>query len=284
MFNRVKSVFAVDSEIMKRIKDRHYAFWKDPQREIINQNLLIDSFPPEVWKAGENWQRRLSNKCNSREFAKRHGCKVAELYWRGRNVREIDFEGFPDHFVLKPTIGHGGKGIWLMSEGRNLFDNRLWSDQKLREAMDQLLRREEKAEFEVLEFVRTEREKYEIPVDYKIFTFDGAIACIEVINRAGPNKGTQSFYDENWNELKAINRSYPSTNYQEPPECLEEMLQQARILSKAYEIFVRIDFYASDKGPIFGEFAPTPSMGGRYTSYGSNLLVSYWDKYCKGLI
>lgn len=284
MFNRIKKVLRTDREIEKRIKRRHYAFWRDPEREVIHHDFLDSSAPSEVWKGGENWQRRLSNKYNSREFAKKHGCKVPELYWRGRNVGEIDFKKLPDHYVLKPTLGHACKGALLMSKGKNLFDNKFYSNQKLIEAMDQVLNRTPNAEYEVLEFIRTENGEYEIPVDYKVFAFNGHIACINVINRIRPGKGTQRFYDENWKELKPIVYCFPILGHLQPPECLPEMLDQAKKLSKEYMNFVRVDFYASDKGPVFGEFAPTPAMGTRYSSYGSDLLVSHWDKYCTGLI
>jgi hypothetical protein len=62
------------------------------------------------------------------------------------------------------------------------------------------------------------------------------------------------------------------------------MLDQAKRLSRAYEIFVRIDFYATDNGAVFGEFTPTPSMGGGPTKFGQKLLMFYWDKYCNSKI
>ena len=38
------------------------------------------------------------------------------------------------------------------------------------------------------------------------------------------------------------------------PKCWDEMVQQARTLGDAVGAFSRIDFYATTKGPVFGEF------------------------------
>jgi hypothetical protein len=62
------------------------------------------------------------------------------------------------------------------------------------------------------------------------------------------------------------------------------MLTQVKSLSKEYGIFCRIDFYATPKGPVFGEFTPTPFKGKYFTVRGEKLFIHYWDKYCNGKI
>ena len=285
MLTRIKHAFVKDTEFIKRLKRRHYAFWKDPARQELDHPILDSSYPLKIWKEGENWQRRLSNKFNAKEFAKKYNCKVVDLYWKVRNVREIDFESLPPHYVIKPTIGHGSRQMWLMSNGVNLFDNRAWRKDEILDAMESITVENQKLEFLIEEFVRTPEGRYEIPLDYKFFMFNGSVACIEVIERKSPGKGTKVFYDEDWNELKTINYSSLKSGQGRPrPGCFEEMLEKAKELSRLYEIFVRIDFYASDKGAIFGEITPTPSLGALYSAYGSDLLVSYWDRYCAGRI
>ena len=81
-----------------------------------------------------------------------------------------------------------------------------------------------------------------------------------------------------------LTSNYPLGEVQQPPKCLSEMIECARRLSKAYEIFCRIDFYATDKGAVFGEFTPTPAVGNGFTPNGDKLLADYWDRYCKGSI
>ena len=53
---------------------------------------------------------------------------------------------------------------------------------------------------------------------------------------------------------------------------------------QSYKIFIRIDFYATDKGAVFGEVTPTPSLGIGFTPFANKLLTKYWDKFCPGMI
>ncbi|WP_345160825.1 ATP-grasp fold amidoligase family protein, partial [Pontibacter saemangeumensis] len=120
--------------------------------------------------------------------------------------------------------------------------------------------------------------------DYKFYTFNGEVASIQVINRLGPAKGLTSCYDENWKLMPNVNTYYPQAETQPPPTCLHELLQQAKLLSRSYGIFVRIDFYATDKGAVFGEFTPTPFKGKFFTPEAEKSFINYWDRNCTGLI
>ena len=126
-------------EFSKRIKHRHCLFWESPEAEIIRNTVMKASDSLDKWKDANNWQRKLSNKDNAREFAKKHGCQVPELYWRGRNINEINFTAFPDQFVLKPTIGHSSKLVFLMHNERNLMNNLSYSKEELIEIMAKAL-------------------------------------------------------------------------------------------------------------------------------------------------
>lgn len=240
--------------------------------------------PIEKWKDVPNWQRKLSNKYNAREFAKMHHCRVADLYWKGRDLHEVNFDALPDQYVIRPTIGHSCEKVFLMDKGLNLFDKQLHTKDDLRKELEKALRENPNQEFLIEEFLRTESGEYKIPDDFKIHTFNGQIAFIALINRFGRKEGQHNFYDENWSMIKKAHTGYPMAPYQPPPKCLKEMLYHAKKLSMAYEIFVRIDFYATDKGTVFGEFTPTPALGQGFSSYGEKILQSYWDKYCYGMI
>lgn len=273
-----------ESEFTKRIRHRHKIFWEAPNAEVIRNTHMSASDPIEKWMDVENWQRKLSNKHNSREFAKMHGCRVAELYWRGRNVKDIPFDKLPEHYVIRPTIGYSCGMVFVMQKGVNLLDKKPYGIKELQAEMSGAVEENPYLEFLVEEFVRTEKGEYNLPDDYKIYTFNGEIASIRLINRVGVRKGFFGTYDADWNEIEIDNTSYPAGSYQEPPACLEEMVACAKRLSKAYGIFVRIDFYATDKGAVFGEFTPTPTMGYGYTTNASKKYEAYWDKYCAGMI
>lgn len=269
----------------RRIKYRHAAFWKPADAETIRNTKMDASDALETWKDVKNWQRKLSNKHNSREFASMHGCRVPELYWRGRDCSQIDFSRLPAHYVVRPTIGHSCKSVFLMDNGRNLMDGQNYSDAQIIKILNKALAKDPHMEFLIEEFIRTEEGEYKIPDDYKFYMFNGELAFVQVINRLNVKKGFTSFYDKEWNLLENVNSIYKlAPDLQVKPHCFDEMYDYAVNLSKSYEIFVRADFYATDKGAVFGEFTPTPGLGAAFTPFGDKLLIDHWDQFCKGMI
>lgn len=273
-----------NGELSRRIKQRHHTFWGKADSEIVRNTYMNASDPIEKWKDVINWQRKLSNKHNAREFAKKHGCLVPDLYWKGRNIDEIDFSKLPQHFVIRPTIGHSSNNVFVLNRHLNLMDNIHYSFKEILKRMEVALDKEIHLEFLIEDFVRDKQGNYRLPVNYKIHTFNGEIAGMNVLNKSGPKSGKMRAYDENWNTINNIACDLPIAPYQEPPQCLKEMVKQAKTLSKAYEIYVRIDFFATNKGAIFNEFTPTPSLGDYFTPEADKLFISYWDKYCENLI
>jgi hypothetical protein len=268
----------------QRIKQRHITFWSAPDAEDVRNTPMAATDPLAKWKDVYNWQRRLSNKHNAREFAKMHGCQVPELYWKGRDVHAINFDAFPERFVIRPTIGHSSDLVFLMDGWVNLMDKQAYSAESIREVLDKALQNNPYLEFLVEEFLRDEKGMHRIPDDYKFYMFNGHVSSIQVINRLGPASGFDSCYDENWKQIPNISTYYPQATYQQPPRCLPELLNQAKRLSKSYETFVRVDFYSTDKGPVFGEFTPTPGVGRTFTPEAEKMYITYWDRYCAGMI
>ncbi|MBL4678405.1 MAG: hypothetical protein JKY70_19715 [Mucilaginibacter sp.] len=268
----------------KRLKYRHRKFWKPEDAEVIRNTPIYQYNSIDEITSLPFWQRTLSNKANALYFAKKLGCRVPEVYWKGRGVREIDFDAMPKQFVMKPTIGHSCNNVYLMDDGYNHMDKRRYTVEELRCAMEVVLAQNRQNEFIVEEFLRTEEGKYQIPLDYKVHTFNGEIARIEVIDRKAPTVGLVNVFDANWNAVENIGVKFIEGDNLKPPHCLREIIDQSRILSKAYKIYVRIDFYATDKGAVFGEFTPTPGIGIGFTRKADYMFTRYWDAYCKGMI
>ena len=269
-------------EFTDRIKRRHRLLWKEAQP--LKNALLTRDHSLDDWKDEELWQRRLSNKLNAKEFAALNGCKTATLYWKGRDVEHIDFSVLPPQYVIRPAVGCGSKGVLLMKNGLNLFDKKIYTPQQIVRLLKESIGEHPNQFILIEEFLQNEAGAYEILADYKFFCFNGKIASIEVINRLSPNKGFCRFFDEQWTPMKPISLTYPQKHLSEKPRCFDEMLEQVKMLSKIYSIFVRLDFYATSRGAVFGEFTPTPNLGGGYSKFGHQLLVKYWDEYCRGQI
>lgn len=280
----IKSFFRDSGRFPDRIRKRHRLFWSDPEAERIRNAPMDASLPLEVWKEGPYWQRKLSNKYNAREFAKLNGCRVPDLYWKGNDLDAFDFATLPPQYVIRPSVGKCSKGVYVMNDGLNLFDQKRYTPESLKLNLKQDLADNPDLEFLFEEFVQTEDGRYVIPNDYKFLCFDGAVASVVVIDRVSPQVGYSHFYDEHWNKMNKLHYRYPGKDEPQQPACFKEMLEQAKRLSKAYGIFIRLDFYATNKGPVFGEFTPTPGMGKNFTPHGKKLLLKYWDTYCKGLV
>lgn len=278
---KMKRVFKKDTEFSKRIRKRHATYWKSGKK--IPLFSAEDSL--EKWKNPENWQRLLTNKHNSREFALKLGIKVPQLYWKGRTLDQLNLNDLPSNFVIRPTMGFCSKNVYLMKDGYNLFNGRCYTKENLIFTLQKVLNRNPEIEFLFEEFLTNERGEFKIPDDYKFYTFNGEIACVRVINRLSPTKGANQYYDKDWNLIKNLKKTkYSQGAYQPPPACFMEMKNQVKELSKAFRNFVRIDFYATKDGPVFGEFASTPSRGYGYSTYGSDFLIEKWDRYCEGMI
>lgn len=269
----------------KRIIRRHRRFWNASDVADMRNRLFYASEPIEKWKNAKYWQRRLSNKHNAREFAKMHNCNVPALYWKGNDVGTIDFKNLPPNYVIRPTIGHSCNNVFLMKNNLNLFDNQTYDIVEVKNYLETAVRKKETPEFLIEEFLTTENGEYQIPDDYKVFAFNGEIAGIAVINRKGRKSGRIGFYNQHWNPILPIVENYfEHCTDQVKPACFPQIIEHARLLSKAYQIFVRIDFYATAKGAVFGEFTPTPTVGKYYTAFAQKQFKTYWDTYCKGMI
>ena len=287
---KVEKALKPETEFSKRIKLRYATYWPDgfgkniPSWPQGQQEAIIN----RLWEC-ENWQRQLENKHNAREFVGRYSCRVPDLYWRGRDYSTIDFNSLPAQYVLRPTIGYSSKSVFLMQGNVNLVDGATYSKDELIAQMEAATAQDPDLEFLCEEFLTDEQGVHRIPDDYKFFMFNGEVASIQLINRFGPRqnvlRGGVKCYDENWKPMQMITSSnFYEAELQPPPKCLPEMISYAKELSKAYQTFVRIDLYATQKGAVFGEFCPTPLRGNGFTSFGSKLLISKWEKNCKSLI
>ncbi len=104
-----------------------------------------------------------------------------------------------------------------------------------------------------------------LPVDYKVYCFNGKAKAILVIADRGCEKSRAVFMSEKWEYIGTSSKYDAITADDIPkPECLEEMVKAAEDLSAPFP-FVRADFYEVDKKLIFGELTFTPAAG-IYTS------------------
>ena len=272
------------NKFRRRIEKREKILWKDPNVLRTIEQRLFASDPIEKWKEMDHWQRLLENKLNAKEFAKKFDCKVAKLYWTGgeNEFIQFSFSTLPDNFIIKPVIGQSSQGVFLMKDGFNLFDEKKYSNEELRAAITGLFQENPGLKLIIEEFLPNEEGKFEIPNDYRLYMFNGHLLFIRLDKRRKLKRERVSFYTFDWTLIDRKILEFADVIHTDPPPShLNEMIENARKLSEQYETFVRLDFYDSLDGAVFGEFTSIPRQGKGFTTYGSRRLIEAWDEYCK---
>ena len=145
--------------------------------------LRSETDPDSTWKYSLYWQRSLLNKWNSREFAKKYGCRVPNLYWYGKKIEEIPIDSLPEHYVIRPIWGTVRKGIYVMAGDFDFMRNTNFTKLELQQQWLSEFGKVVKVPLLVEEFVRSENQEYKLPTEYKFHTFGDKIAAIDVLER-----------------------------------------------------------------------------------------------------
>ena len=241
--------------------------------------LRLADDPDEQWKCCRYWQRKLCNKWNSREFAKRHGVRVPHLFWSGRDVEAIPFERLPGSYAIRLTSGHSSQQVVVMHNGVNLLDGQAYTREQVSERFAALLGSS---------FSRTLMlvEEYVAPLvavgdsglppNYRFHMFGDVVAWISV-SCARSNYGhfTADWEPFHIRVMKSVKTPYPWPR----PASLEQLVTVARTLGAAFETYVRVDLYDAQGEPFFAEYAPIPSRGRAYTADADAILERLWRQH-----
>jgi len=202
---------------------------------------------------------QLADKLTAREYvASKVGAQyLPRLLWQGQDPVSIPFKALPIEYVVKTN--HASRQVLVASEPVDhdaiVATCRKWIDINFywvaREG--QYLHIQPRIMIE--ECLRDCEGS--LPLDYKIWCFNGVPELIQVINFA---RDSHSFYDTSW---RALDLSY-SVGKSRPdrlrPAYLEEMISLATELSAGFG-FVRVDLYNVDGRIYFGELTFTPTAG-----------------------
>ena len=175
---------------------------------------------------------------------------------------EIDLDSLPEQFILKCTHD---------SQSYSICRNKAtWNKRKARKKLEQHL--EQNLYYIYREWAykdikpRILAEKYmnnhgEDLIDYKIHNFNGVPKLILVCEgRFSSGNFTEAFLDLDWNILNVKRPGTSNAIITKKPDCLPEMLELSRILSKDIP-FLRTDFYIIDGRPFIGELTFYPAAG-----------------------
>jgi hypothetical protein len=272
----------------ERVKWRHHVYWRRRWLTLhpkvvcqLTYRTRDDSF--EKWHCCRLWQRNLTNKWNSREFAQKLGCPVPELYWVGTRLDQIPFDRLPDRYVMRAVVGTDRKAVLVLDRGTNLLNGKRYDREMIRNAMHPHVGRVPARRLLIEEFIPAEAAvRAMLPRDYKLYMFAGHVGAILVIERR-----PEAFYlavDEAWRPIPLLDHGAPIEEPPEPPACLDQMIAIAQSLGRAYGSFVRVDVYAGPNGAVFGELTGTPAEGRGFSEFADRYLRDLWDTHCPGTL
>ena len=120
-----------------------------------------------------------------------------------------------------------------------------------------------------------------IPWDFKFFCFGRRIAACHVIERGGTAERHVSrcwYVTDKWRRFPfSLDRSVTPLPVLPPrPACFDDMVRIVRDVGGELGMFMRIDMYATPKGPVFGEFTAWPRGGSFFTPEANEYLGRMW--------
>lgn len=231
----------------------------------------LDLTDPKTWNEKINWMKlndsvemktQLADKYAARKWIAE---KIGEQYlvpligvWE--NFDDINFDKFPDQFVLKCNHGSGmniivdKKAEFDISGARRKMVK--WLNTNFAYTQGLELHYKDIKPLIMAEEYLADDDKLN---DFKIMCFHGEPKYIWVDYDRNANH-TRDMFDTEWN-LLPFGIKYPNSNKAlERPENLNELLQIAKILSEGFS-FVRVDLYNVNGHIYFGEMTFTSGNG-----------------------
>ena len=182
---------------------------------------------------------------------------LIKLLWSGETTQNIPFDRLPVSYVIKPS--HSSQQVIVVkgqSERTDYIDRVSgWLDSNYYWNAREYQYYHIKPRVMIEECL--ENPDGSLPLDYKIWCFNGVPELIQVITHT---RDMSSFFDKTWTLLDLTNKEGRSQRSITKPANLEEMLAIASKLSVGFG-FVRVDLYNVNGRVYFGELTFTPTSG-----------------------
>ena len=211
----------------------------------------------------------FGHKYDTHEFCVRNGIPVPHLLKKFSKPEEIQLDGLPERFVLKPAYSSTSRGVLVLERvaddvfldhmsGKPLsLANIIEIQQTVFSAHSRAKRKYTLVE-EYVEDANTQG----IPEDYKFLAFQGKIGIIIKINRNN-DKLVMSYFDSQfrpiYDDRVAFKSELADLEISTIPRNWRRLLDVARRASVVVPTpFARIDLFDTTRGPVLGEVTLTP--------------------------
>ena len=230
---------------------------------------------------------QMNYKLRSYSLAQSLGVATPEVYQVWNSVQNIDLSAIPaDKFVLKADGGHSGIAViplvrtedgWQTLTGKEQLEGNRPSERMLNRLA------KGRGPYFAEEFLESDGGST-IPQDIKIYTAYGQILQVLVMQTEGKqvvNRQTFSrrYFDADGEDLGMI---LPKAVYGPDiplPQHWDELLSSARKLSMFSGLpFLRVDLYATSRGPVLGELTSTPGGKQQYRLQHDARLGASWNQ------
>ena len=217
------------------------------------------------------------DKVNYNDMCKKLSIPFPKQYFVIDNIENIRKIKLPDNCVIKYNNLAGGKGIIFRKNGK--FKNNLNLNQVI-DFFKKNNKQNPKCQISIknikqkviIEELLIDYTNSDFLIDVKLYAFKGVVYYLyiweEWIN------GPKRHYDVNFKRIKLQTMDDDIKNYHRKPKYLKEIINYGNKIAKELfsDTFVRIDFYSTTKGPMFGELTFNPSGGNQFTKDADKLL------------
>ena len=203
---------------------------------------------------------QCSDKYQVRSYVenKGYGYTLTDLIGVWEDAKDIDWDKFPDEFVLKCTHGCAYN---ILCKDKSTFE-RFFAEKQLNRWL-----REDFSKFNVelhygkIKLRRIICEEYlgDIITDYKFFCFNGNPEFFYVSSDLVHDRQAEmGFFYMDASKIPLIREDYKDIGSINTPACFPDMVEAAKVLSEDFP-FVRVDFFLIDDSFKFAELTFTPA-------------------------
>jgi hypothetical protein len=185
---------------------------------------------------------------------------LTALYGIYNNPADINFNEFPQRFVIKSTSGSGGniicKDKTKLDINKTIKILNKWIKIDYYKYTKEMQYKNIEPRIICEEYLEDESGSLR---DYKFHCSAGNIFMIEVHSNRFSGDKKENYYDTNWNDYGIVCK-VGKVPFIEKPKNLDEMKIIAQKLSKDFR-YVRVDLYCVNNKIYFGELTFTPANG-----------------------
>lgn len=238
------------------------------------------------WVNGEDHEfKHIAEKIKGQKFVESLGLPTPERFFVGDKIESIpNFADLPEKFVIKPSRGWSSNNVFVMNKGINMLDGKAWSRDEIIEFISSQPSVNENAKTKLMieEYLVHWSDEDKIADDYKFFMFGSKIAYVSIIERNdGKDMKSNRFWNvsEDWEliDFQIMQSQLPEKSLPEKPDCWGQLCEMAKEIGSTINMFMRVDLYATSRGPVFGEFTPQPHGGKGFTPSADKWLTTLWQ-------